>query len=103
MPAIIGSLLQDHHNMERLLQILEQQVAALDRAGRPDFEILIGMPAIPRLSGKAPSSQGQSRRNTTLVRLTGRVPNETERQAAECDAWMVFGVDAAVNEIRARP
>ena len=39
----------------------------------------------------------------TLVRLTGLVPNETERQAAERDAWMVFGVDTVVNEIQVRP
>lgn len=39
----------------------------------------------------------------TLVRLTGLVPNETERQAAERDAWMVFGVDTVVNEIALQP
>lgn len=39
----------------------------------------------------------------TLVRLTGLVPNETERQAAERDAWMVFGVDTVVNEIKVQP
>jgi osmotically-inducible protein OsmY len=39
----------------------------------------------------------------TLVRLTGLVPTETERQAAERDAWMVFGVDTVVNEIRVQP
>jgi osmotically-inducible protein OsmY len=39
----------------------------------------------------------------TLVRLTGLVPNETERQAAERDAWMVFGVDTVVNKIQAQP
>jgi len=39
----------------------------------------------------------------TLVRLTGLVPNEIERQAAERDAWMVFGVDTVVNEIQVRP
>jgi osmotically-inducible protein OsmY len=39
----------------------------------------------------------------TLVRLTGIVPNETERQAAERDAWMVFGVDTVVNEIAVQP
>jgi osmotically-inducible protein OsmY len=38
----------------------------------------------------------------TLVRLTGIVPSETERQAAERDAWMVFGVDTVVNEIVVR-
>jgi osmotically-inducible protein OsmY len=39
----------------------------------------------------------------TLVRLTGLVPTETERQAAERDAWMVFGVDTVVNEITVGP
>ena len=36
----------------------------------------------------------------TLVRLTGLVPNETERLAAERDAWCIFGVDTVVNEIK---
>jgi osmotically-inducible protein OsmY len=39
----------------------------------------------------------------TLVRLTGLVPNEIERQAAERDAWMVFGVNTVVNEINVEP
>lgn len=39
----------------------------------------------------------------TLVRLTGLVPSETERQSAERDAWMVFGVDTVVNEIKVQP
>jgi osmotically-inducible protein OsmY len=40
---------------------------------------------------------------TTLVRLTGLVPNETERLAAERDAWCIFGVDSVVNEIEIQP
>lgn len=39
----------------------------------------------------------------TLVRLTGLVPNETERFAAERDAWCIFGVDTVVNEIKIQP
>lgn len=39
----------------------------------------------------------------TQVRLTGLVANETERQVAERDAWMVFGVDTVVNDIRVQP
>ena len=35
----------------------------------------------------------------TQVRLAGRVPNETEREAADRDAWCIFGVDNVVNEI----
>lgn len=33
------------------------------------------------------------------VRLTGLVPNEIERETAERDAWMIFGVDTVVNDI----
>lgn len=39
----------------------------------------------------------------TAVRLTGLVPNDLEREAAERDAWMVFGVDAVINEIEVHP
>jgi osmotically-inducible protein OsmY len=35
----------------------------------------------------------------TVVRLTGRVPSAAERDAAEWDAWYVFGVDNVINEI----
>jgi osmotically-inducible protein OsmY len=38
-------------------------------------------------------------RNTT-VRLTGYVPNATEREAAERDAWCIFAVDDVINEIQ---
>jgi osmotically-inducible protein OsmY len=38
-----------------------------------------------------------------LVRLTGLVPTATEREAAERDAWCVFGVDNVINEIAVRP
>ena len=34
-----------------------------------------------------------------LVRLTGVVPSEAEREMAEFDAWYVFGVDRADNRI----
>jgi osmotically-inducible protein OsmY len=39
----------------------------------------------------------------TEVRLVGLVPNDTARQAAERDAWCLFGVDKVVNEIRVQP
>lgn len=39
----------------------------------------------------------------TVVRLTGLVPTETEREAAERDSWCVFGVDNVINEIEVRP
>ena len=39
----------------------------------------------------------------TEIRLAGLVPNETERLAAERDAWCIFGVDSVINEIEARP
>jgi osmotically-inducible protein OsmY len=40
--------------------------------------------------------------NNTLVRLTGVVPKESERAAAERDAWLIFGVDRVINEITVR-
>ncbi|MGZ5863736.1 MAG: BON domain-containing protein [Methyloceanibacter sp.] len=39
----------------------------------------------------------------TVVRLTGRVPSEAERDSAEWDAWYVFGVDNVINEIEIGP
>ena len=39
----------------------------------------------------------------TVVRLDGLVPAETEREAAERDAWCVLGVDNVINEIEVRP
>lgn len=38
-----------------------------------------------------------------VVRLTGLMTNETEREMAEYDAWYVFGVDDVVNMIEVRP
>jgi osmotically-inducible protein OsmY len=38
-----------------------------------------------------------------VVRLTGRVSSETARDAAEWDAWYVFGVDDVINEIDVGP
>jgi osmotically-inducible protein OsmY len=39
----------------------------------------------------------------TLVRLTGLVPTEAERQAAERDIWCIFAVDKVINKIQVRP
>jgi osmotically-inducible protein OsmY len=38
----------------------------------------------------------------TVVRLTGAVPAAAERDAAERDAWCIFGVDRVLNEIEVR-
>jgi osmotically-inducible protein OsmY len=38
-----------------------------------------------------------------IVRLTGLVPSEAERDMAERDAWYVFGVDDVINEIAVGP
>jgi osmotically-inducible protein OsmY len=37
-----------------------------------------------------------------LVRLTGLVPTEAEREMAGFDAWYVFGVDKVDNRIQVR-
>jgi osmotically-inducible protein OsmY len=39
----------------------------------------------------------------TWVRLTGAVPAGVERDAAERDAWCIFGVDNVLNEIEVKP
>ena len=39
----------------------------------------------------------------TWVRLTGTVPANTEREAAEKDAWCILGVDNVINEIEVAP
>jgi osmotically-inducible protein OsmY len=39
----------------------------------------------------------------TVVRLTGLVRSAAEREAAERDAWAMFGVDDVINEIEIRP
>jgi len=39
----------------------------------------------------------------TVVRLDGLVPTGAERDAAERDAWCIFGVDNVINEIEVRP
>jgi osmotically-inducible protein OsmY len=38
----------------------------------------------------------------TIVRLTGALPNEAERAAAERDAWCILGVDNVLNEIEVK-
>jgi osmotically-inducible protein OsmY len=37
-----------------------------------------------------------------VVTLQGQVPSESERDAAEFDAWYEFGVDKVVNQIAVR-
>lgn len=37
-----------------------------------------------------------------VVRLTGLVSADSEREAAERDVWMIFGVDTVINEIEVR-
>ena len=37
-----------------------------------------------------------------IVNLEGQVPKETEKNAAELDAWYLFGVDRVVNRIEVR-
>jgi len=43
VPALIDTLRRDHASMECLLQVLEQEIAVFDRAGRPDFDLLAGI------------------------------------------------------------
>jgi osmotically-inducible protein OsmY len=38
-----------------------------------------------------------------IVRLTGLTHTAAARQAAEADAWYIFGVDEVINKIAVRP
>lgn len=38
-----------------------------------------------------------------VITLTGLVPNEAERDMAECDGWYLFGVDLVINRIEVQP
>ena len=40
--------------------------------------------------------------HNAVVTLQGQVPTQSERDAAEFDAWYVFGVDKVVNQISVR-
>jgi hemerythrin-like domain-containing protein len=42
MSNMLRRLRQDHANLQKLLVILERQIAALDRCGRPDWDIIEG-------------------------------------------------------------
>ena len=42
MVDVVNSLLQDHANMARLLDAIEQELAAFDRGERPDYDIIQG-------------------------------------------------------------
>jgi osmotically-inducible protein OsmY len=39
----------------------------------------------------------------TVVRMTGLVTSQTERDAAERDGWCIFAVDNVINEIQVQP
>jgi hemerythrin-like domain-containing protein len=43
MADLVDSLQQDHANITRLLRVLEQQVALIRRAERPDYDVLLGL------------------------------------------------------------
>ena len=49
------------------------------------------------------ASQIRAGVRNTWVRLTGAVATNTEREAAERDAWCILGVDNVINEIEAIP
>ena len=40
MPKIINLLLEEHQNIEKLLRVVEHELAIFDSSGRPDYEIL---------------------------------------------------------------
>jgi hemerythrin-like domain-containing protein len=75
MPAIIDSLLQDHRNMETLLQILEQELVLFDRGKRPDFDILRGILEYFR---EFPSAIHHPKEDLVATRLAARAPERAK-------------------------
>jgi hemerythrin-like domain-containing protein len=43
MMEIIEVLLQEHRNIEKLLRVLERELTVFDRAGRPDYEVVLAV------------------------------------------------------------
>jgi hemerythrin-like domain-containing protein len=43
MMEIIEVLRQEHRNIEKLLRVLEQELTVFDRAGRPDYEVVLAV------------------------------------------------------------
>jgi hemerythrin-like domain-containing protein len=43
MTEIIEVLLQEHRNIEKLLRVLERELTVFDRAGRPDYEVVLAV------------------------------------------------------------
>jgi hemerythrin-like domain-containing protein len=75
VPAIIESLVQDHRNMETLLQILEQELAVFDRAERPDYDVLIGIIDYFR---EFPNRLHHPKEDLVASRLAARAPERTK-------------------------
>src|SRR3974390_1958451 len=43
MTELIEVLREEHRNMEKLLRVLERELAVFDRSDRPDYEVMLGV------------------------------------------------------------
>ena len=43
MVEIIEILRQEHRNIEKLLQVMEQELTVFDRGERPDYEVFVAI------------------------------------------------------------
>ncbi len=43
MVEIIEVLRQEHHNIEKLLRVLERELSVFDRGDRPDYEVVLAV------------------------------------------------------------
>ena len=41
MTYVIEVLRQEHRNIEKLLQVLEQELSVFDRGDRPEYEVIV--------------------------------------------------------------
>ncbi len=73
-------------------------VAASDEADGPD-RIADALRAVLEKDPFVDASQVKVGVRGRVVRLTGFLRSEAERQMAENDAWYIFGVDDVINEI----
>jgi osmotically-inducible protein OsmY len=68
-----------------------------------DGEILDALRLVLDKDSLIDASQVRARCNAAVITLDGLVASDAQRDAAEFDAWALFGVDKVVNRIIVRP